>query len=335
MKRTDRKKPLMGKNQIPVGKKEAETMLEIYHSQEGQVLPISTPTYASWVNLVCPSPEELQRVHEECHIPLEFLQAALDIEEKSRVETEDNVKLVLVDIPITDLDMPEYEAYSTVPLSIIITEQLVVTVCMHDTTILRDIAENKLKNIQIKYKTRFVFTILIRLAGRFVLYLSRIEKTSTKIERQLNESLKNEQLLQLLALSKSLTYFSTSLKASETTLKKMQRGHILTLYEDDFDLLEDALIEFSQAIEMAMSYSTILKATMETYSSVASNNLNDIMKVLAVITIVMAVPEIIFAFYGMNVEQLPYDHFFWFPIGIALFGSLCIWVIIKKAKFYK
>lgn len=310
-------------------------MLEIYQSQEGQVVKVSQFSNASWVNLVCPTEAELTQVHEACNIPMEFLHAALDIEEKSRVETEEQVKLILVDIPITDSDMPEYEAYSTVPMSIIITETTVVTVCMHDTTILRDIAENQVKNMQIKYKTRFVFTILIRMASRFVLYLSRIEKTSTKIERQLNESLKNEQLLQLLALSKSLTYFSTSLKASEMTLKKMQRGHILKLYEDDFDLLEDALIEFSQAIEMAVSYSTILKATMETYSSVASNNLNDIMKVLAVITIVMAVPEIIFAFYGMNVEELPYDHLFWFPIGIALIGSLCIWIIIKKAKFYK
>lgn len=315
--------------------KEGVVMLHIYQSKEAQVVEVYETAYASWVNLVCPTEAELQRIHKECEIPLEFLQAALDIEEKSRVETEEQVKLIIVDIPKTDLDMPEYEAYSTLPMAIIITDQLVVTVCMHDTSILREIIENKVKNIQIKYKTRFVFTVLIRMASRFLLYLSRIEKTSTKIERQLNASLKNEQLLQLLALSKSLTYFSTSLKSSEMTLKKMQRGHILKLYEDDLDLLEDALIEVSQAIEMAGSYSAILKATMETYSSVASNNLNDIMKVLAVITIVMAVPEIIFAFYGMNVEELPYDHFYWFPIVIALFGSFCLWIIIKKAKFYK
>ncbi len=147
--------------------------------------------------------------------------------------------------------------------------------------------------------------------------------------------MKNEQLLQLLALSKSLTYFSTSLRATEITLRKIKRGHIVPIYEEDLDLLEDTIIELSQAMDMASSYSAILKATMETYSSVASNNLNDIMKVLAVITIVMAVPEIIFAFYGMNVEQLPFDHFYWFPILISAIGAFLIWIIIKKAKFYK
>lgn len=310
-------------------------MLTIYENNEATVCETSSMEGECWVNLVNPSPEELNQVSQTLDIPYEFLQAALDPEEKSRLEVEDMVRLIIVDIPKTDLDMPEYEAFSTLPMSIIVTEKAVVTVCTHNTSILTEIAQNKVKNIQIRYRARFVFTILIRMASRFLLYLYRIEKTSTKIERQLNESLKNEQLLQLLALSKSLTYFSTSLKSSEITIKKLQRGHILRLYEEDMDLLEDALIEISQAVEMAGSYSAILKATMETYSSVASNNLNDIMKVLAVITIVMAVPEIIFAFYGMNVAELPFDHFYWFPILISALGSALIWVIIKKAKFYK
>ncbi len=310
-------------------------MLKIYENSGSSVVECQDMTGICWVNLTQPTAEELEKVSQTLSIPLEFLQAALDPEEKSRIESEDDIGLIIVDIPKTDLDMPEYEAYSTLPMAIIVTEKAVVTVCVHNTSILAEIAENKVKHIHIRYRARFVFTILFRMASRFLLYLYRIEKTSTKIERQLNASLKNEQLLQLLALSKSLTYFSTSLKSSEMTIKRMQRGHILPIYEEDLDLLEDALIEISQAVEMAGSYSTILKATMETYSSVASNNLNDIMKVLAVITIVMAVPEIIFAFYGMNVEALPYDHFFWFPILISLVGSALIWIIIKKAKFYK
>lgn len=310
-------------------------MMKTYETRGNQVVESPNPKQSCLVNLISPTEAELEQMVYEYQIPLEFLQAALDPEEKSRVEKEDEITLIIVDIPKTDLEMPEYEAYSTLPMGIIIKENVVVTVCTHDTSILREIAENKVKNIQIHYKTRFVFTILLRMASRFLLYLSRIEKTFSKIEKQLNESLKNEQLLQLLALSKSLTYFTTSLKSSEMTLKKTQRGHLLRLYEDDLDLLEDALIEISQAIEMAVSYSTILKATMETYSSVVSNNLNRIMKVLAVITIVMAVPEIIFAFYGMNVLHLPYDQYFWFPILISVIGSLLIWVIIKKAKFYK
>lgn len=310
-------------------------MLNIFKNDGNRIVATEDMMSECWVKLMSPTQEEIDLVADTLNIPTEFLEAALDPEEKSRVETEDGVKLLVVDIPKTDSDMPEYEAYSTLPMSIIITEKAVVTVCMHDTTILKLIEENKVKNVQIHLRARFVFTILLRLASKFLFYLYKIEKTSTKIERQLNESLKNEQLLQLLALSKSLTYFSTSLKSSEITIKKMLRGHILKVYEEDVDLLEDALIEISQAIEMAGSYSTILKATMETYSSVASNNLNRIMKVLAVITIVMAVPEIIFAFYGMNVMFLPFDEYYWFPILLALVGAYLIWIIIKKAKFYK
>lgn len=310
-------------------------MLKIYKNTQDTIVQTHDMAEECWVNLVSPSPSELNTVSQNLDIPMEFLQAALDPEEKSRVEREDHVKLIIVDIPITDSDMPEYEAFNTLPMAIIITDLAVVTVCITETSILTEIAENNVKNILLHYRPRFVLNILFRVASKFLLYLYRIEKISTKIERQLNETLKNEQLLQMLALSKSLTYFSTSLKSSEITIKKIQRGHIIRLYEEDMDLLEDALIEISQAVEMAGSYSAILKATMETYSSVASNNLNVIMKVLAVITIVMAVPEIIFGFYGMNVQDLPFDHYFWFPILVAGVLSALVWLIIKKAKFYK
>ncbi len=310
-------------------------MLKIYQNNQQAIEETQTMTGDCWVNLVSPSPSELNIVSVTLNIPMEFLHAALDPEEKSRVEMEDGVKLIIVDIPITDSDMPEYEAFSTLPMAIIITDTAVVTVCINETSILTEIAENKVKNLLLSYRPRFVFTVLFRVASKFLLYLYRIEKISTKIERQLNESLKNEQLLQMLALSKSLTYFSTSLRSSEITIKKIQRGHIVRLYEEDMDLLEDALIEISQAVEMAGSYTSILKATMETSSSVASNNLNVIMKVLSVITIVMAVPEITFGFYGMNVLDLPFDQYFWFPMVVAGVLSALVWIIIKKAKFYK
>lgn len=312
-------------------------MLNIYvnHTETNEVIEIFEIQKECWVKLTNPTQSEMERVERELCVPMEFLHASLDSEEKSRIESEDDIKLIIVDIPIIETDMPEYEAYSTLPMAIITTQNAVVTVCLHDTSILKEIIDKRVKHVQINFRARFVFTILIGVASRFISHLYKIEKTSTKIERQLNESLKNEQLLQLLALSKSLTYFSTSLKSSEITVKKIMRGHIFKLYEEDVDLLDDALIEISQAIEMSVSYSAILKATMETYSSVASNNLNDIMKVLAVITIVMTVPEIIFAFYGMNVLDLPLDHFYWFPMLIAWLGCTLTWVIIQKSKFYK
>ncbi|MFI3227264.1 MAG: magnesium transporter CorA family protein [Clostridia bacterium] len=310
-------------------------MMKIYKNAPHGIVLTDNIEKNCWIDLVKPSNEVMESLSEQFEIPLEFLQAALDIEEKSRIEVEEQIKLLIIDIPMIDNDMPEYEAYNTIPMAIIVTPDVIITVCLQETSILRALTDPKFKNLQLNYKTRFVFTILMRASTRFLTYLYRIEKTSTKIERQLNQTLKNEQLLQLLALSKSLTYFSASLKSTEATVRKLLRGNIVKLYEEDRDLLDDVLIEISQGVEMASSYSAILKATMETYSSVASNNLNVIMKVLAVITIVMAVPEIIFGFYGMNVLDLPLDHFFWFPILISVIGSAIIWIWIKKSKFYK
>ncbi len=310
-------------------------MISYYANTGSYVFECQEKDEFNWINVVNPTEEEIDKLHHKYDIPHDFLQAALDIEEKSRVEIEDGIKLIIVDIPVVDDDVPEYEAYSTVPLGIIVTKQVIITICLINTSIIDEICKNKVRNIALSFKTRFVFQILIRVATRYLFYLKQIEKISSNIERKLNKNLKNEELLQLLALAKSLIYFSASLKSNETTLKKMLRGHILKLYEEDRDLLEDSIIEVSQAIEMASSYSTIIKATMETYSSVASNNLNVTMKVLAVITIIMSFPNIVFGFYGMNISKLPLSEYFVVPLLLSGVGSILLWFMIRRAKFYK
>ena len=171
----------------------------------------------------------------------------------------------------------------------------------------------------------------MRVAGRFLKDLRLIERDFTRIERRLYDSLKNEELIQLLGLSKSLVYFSASLKGNEVTMEKVLRGRILKLYEDDRDLLEDALIEIRQAIEMAGIYSNILSGTMDAYASVVSNNLNIIMKVLTVITIIMAIPNIVFGFYGMNIRNgLPFDAFWVMPALLAVAACCAAWYLLNK-----
>ena len=167
----------------------------------------------------------------------------------------------------------------------------------------------------------------------FLRNLRLIERDFTRIEETLYESQRNSDLLQLLGLSKSLVYFSASLKANEVTMEKVLRGRVLKLYEDDRDLLEDALIEIRQAIEMASIYSSILADTMDAYASVVSNNLNSIMKVLAVVTIIMTIPNIIFGFYGMNIGagmNLPFGMFWWVPALIAIVSCIIAWLILKR-----
>lgn len=219
-------------------------------------------------------------------------------------------------------------------MGIIITDSHVVTVCLKENIIIDEFTKGIVKGIQTQFKTRFVFHMLLRIAGKYLLYLKQIDKLSNYVEQQLHKSMKNKELIQLLGLEKSLVYFSTSLKSTETVLEKILRGRVIKLYEEDQELLEDVLIEVKQAIEMSNIYSNILSGTMDAFASVISNNLNIVMKVLTVITIVMSVPTMVFSFYGMNVLDLPLPYT-WFPVLISVILAVIVAILITKNKFYK
>lgn len=308
-------------------------MVEFYKTIDGRVTEISEFAEGCWVNMVHPSSDELETIGRAAHVEEEFVRAALDPEESSRIETEDDQLLMIVDIPMVEKNSVEDggQMFSTLPMGIIVGQNAVITVCLEDSIILRSIAEGAVKGVHTALRTRFVFQILLRVAGRFLKNLRMIERDFTRIEKRLYDSLKNEELIQLLGLSKSLVYFSASLKGNEVTMEKVLRGRVLKLYEDDRDILEDALIEIRQAIEMAGIYSSILSGTMDAYASVVSNNLNIIMKVLTVLTIIMTIPNIIFGFYGMNIEGgIPGQWFWWVPLIISACACFFAWYMLKK-----
>lgn len=307
-------------------------MLEYYKSEGRSIVPLEAPEPGCWINLVNPTRQEVDSVIASHNIDNDFLRAALDPEESSRVEMEDDQVLLIVDIPVvehSDSSLRDVQMYASLPMGIIVTPETVITVCLNDTMVTRDIAEGKVRGIHTAMRTRFVFQILLRVAGRFLNYLRRIERSFTQIEQRLYDSQKNEDLMQLLGLSKSLVYFSASLKGNEVTMEKVLRGRILKLYEDDRDLLEDALIEIRQAIEMSGIYSSILAGTMETYSSIVSNNMNDTMKALTVITLILTIPNMVFGFYGMNVAWLP-GAVYWIPIILAVIICIIAWLYLRK-----
>ena len=310
-------------------------MIEYFKSDARLLSPLYEFEPGCWVNLVRPTSEEITHVLATTGVEEDFLRAALDPEESSRVELEEDQTLLIVDIPTleeSNVEQDESKIFGTLPMGIIVLPNTVITVCLQDTTVLRGLAQNKVRDIHTAMRTRFVLQILLRVAGLFLRNLRMIERDFTKIERRLYDSLKNEELIQLLGLSKSLVYFSASLKGNEVTMEKMLRGRILKLYEDDRDLLEDALIEIRQAIEMAGIYSSILAGTMDAYASVVSNNLNIIMKVLTVITIIMTIPNIIFGFYGMNItgNDLPFAYWWWVPVVISICGCIGAWIYMKR-----
>ena len=312
-------------------------MIEYLKSDGGKMAALEQAEPGCWINLINPTQAEVDSVIVSQKVDAGFVRAALDPEESSRVEVEDDQALLIVDIPVeeqSDSITRDVQMYATLPMGIVVAENVVITVCLQETSVTRDIASGKVtRGIHTAMRTRFVFQLLLRVAGRFLNYLHRIERSFSEIERRLYDSLRNEELMQLLGLQKSLVYFSASLKGNEVTMEKVLRGRILKLYEDDRDLLEDALIEIRQAIEMSSIYSSILAGTMETYSSVVSNNMNDIMKVLTVITLIMTIPNMIFGFYGMNVSMLPGAISF-VPLILSVIACVIAWWFLKKHKLY-
>ena len=308
-------------------------MLSIHKTVNGKMTPLDAVEDGCWVNLVYPSEDELRTVSAILGVEPTFLRAALDEEETSRIDSEDGQTLIIVDTPAMEQDETGV-VYSTLPLGIIVTEKYIVTVCLKETSVVRDLQDGLVKDVRTQQRTRFILNILLLVAKRFLKYLRQIEKTYNHMERQLSKSQRNKDLMQLMDLQKSLVYFNTSLKANEVTLEKILRGRIVTLYEEDHDLLEDVLIEVRQAIEMAQIYSSIISSMMDSFSSIISNNLNVLMKVLTSITVLLTVPNIVFGFYGMNVKGLPFDQYFWPPILISLIIVAIIAVVLKKKDLF-
>ncbi|WP_432667113.1 magnesium transporter CorA family protein [Wukongibacter baidiensis] len=310
-------------------------MIQIYKTVENELLTLNTTEDGIWVNLVNPSFSEIKEVSEKFNIEINDLKAALDKEERARIETEENYFVILVDVPITEEDSNS-EIYSTIPLGIILAKGFIITVCTKELPLLNEFINKKVRGFFTFKKTRFILQILHKNASYFLRYLRLIDRKSNRIEEELHNSMKNKELFHLLALEKSLVYFSTSLRANEIVLEKMLRLENIKKYPDDKDLLEDVIIENKQAIEMANIYSKILSETRDAFSSVISNNLNIVMKFLTSITIVMSIPTIIASFYGMNVA-LPMSknpNAFLYILLITFILSVVSAFIMAKKKMF-
>lgn len=315
-------------------------MLKFYKTIDGHIQRLDREEPGCWVMAVHPTEQELQYMQMSMNLDRDFLSASLDEEELSRTEKEEDQTFIVVDVPYqVEKDEENDEensavAFTTIPLGIIITDQYFVTISSKQSEILDNIAAGMVRGIQTKMHTRFLLLILLRIAQRFLLHLKMIDRIATGLESGMHSSMKNEALIQLMDLQKSLVYISTSLRSNEATLKRISRGNLVTLYEDDEDLMQDVLIEIHQAMEMSEIYTNILTGTMDAYASIISNNLNIVMKVMTSVTILMTIPNMVFGYYGMNVEGLQFP-VWWVPTLISLVLVLIAAGILAKFKMFK
>lgn len=284
----------------------------------------------NWINMISPTEEEIQRVCAALQIKQDFIRYSLDEEEKARIDTEDddNTTLYIIDIPVIESDRNR-RVYVTMPIGVIfVRDDYIITVSQKNNDIIKDI---KTENVITYKKSRFLLQILYANSKKFLSLLYKINKELESTENKLKNSLQNEGLLKMLDLEKSLVYFTTSLKSNEVVMEKTTRGKIIKLYEEDEDLLEDAIIENKQAIEMAKIYSDILSGTMDTYASIISNNLNAVMKILTSVTFILAIPTLIASIWGMNVE-LPFQRE---PLGFLIITVFSIIMCIVATIWLK
>ena len=313
-------------------------MVRIFKTIDGSIHQIQEAQDGCWIALTNPTATEIFEISEQFEIEVDDLRAPLDEEERSRIEVEDNYTLILVDVPMIE-ERNEKDWYGTIPLSIIITDKMIFTICLEDTQVLTRFMEGRVRNFFTYMKTRFILQILYRNASMYLRYLRIIDKKSAQVEEKLHLSTRNQELIELLELEKSLVYFTTSLRSNEVVLEKLLKVESIKKYPEDTELLEDVIIENKQAIEMANIYSGILSGMMDAFASVISNNLNIVMKVLAIITIVMSIPTIVFSAYGMNVNSagMPFADNPWGFLIIILFSvaiSIIAALILSKKKFF-
>lgn len=301
-------------------------MLRAYKHDERHALceiDLDLAEKGSWINCAAPTEPELVRLMELSGIPVDVLQTALDREERSHVELEDDYIFVVVNTPV----LLERDAYDALPLGIFITRNFFITVCLEESVVLAKYLNNTAVSFHTYKKTRFLFQILSTASSSFLYYLQQIYKQTDLIEEQVRKSLQNKELFRMLELQKSLTYFNFALHANENVMERLLRlrnssmNGLLKMYEEDEDLLEDVIIENKQALEMVEIYSNILMSMMDAFSSIISNRLAQIMKFLTSMTILLAVPTLVYSLWGVNVPVPMADSSAGF-MNLILFGVL-------------
>lgn len=314
-------------------------MVNYYISEGQRIRTLEAPAEGCWISMIRPTENEILDISQKFSIDANDLKSALDTDERSRIESEDNYTMVLVNIPTVEEDT-EKELYDTIPLSIFVAKKTVITVCLEETPILRTFLDGRVRNFNTAMKSRFVMQILYRTASLFLQYLRNIERQSELLESNLHKSTQNSALFELLKLEKSLVYFTTALRTNEVVMEKLFKNDRFKKYPEDEELLEDVIVENKQAIEMANIYSGILNGMTNAFASVISNNLNIVMKTLAIVTIVLSIPTMIFSAYGMNVSSvgMPFaDSPYGFIIIVitSLILSLLVTLIFIKGKMFK
>ena len=317
-------------------------MLRIYKSENGgKLVKLKKNKVASlsWYNMINPSVEEMEKVSDQLKLDFDMVKNALDLDERSRVEFEDNVLSLIVNLPLLDDD----GNFDTLPCGMFFTKRNFVTICSRDNRILSSFNKNTAKTFDTRERGRFLLSILSKCTQYYLKYLAIINQKTEEIEYSLRKTTKNKALFKLIEIQKSLVYFTTALKDNHLVLLKILRminspalANVVKFTEEDIDLLEDVIVENKQAIEMVDMHRSILEGMMDGFASIINNNLNLVMKFLAAITIILSIPTMFASFWGMNVPVpgAAYEHGFLIVVALSILATIFVIIFFRKKGMF-
>jgi magnesium transporter len=312
-------------------------VIQYFKNINQQTVEINNPESGAWINVSPPlKQEEFSELSAGLDIPIDFLTDSLDIDERSRFEEDDNVKLIVIKTPTENNSFNESDAYYiTIPICIILTHNQILTVNSFDNPAIKKFL-NTFQNRHPDKKNMMVLKIFEKVVQNYMDHLKEINQRRNTFEQKLYAASRNEHLLELMRIQKSLVYFVTAIRSNELLFMKLQRTNFLALNEEEKEFLDDLIVDNSQALEMANIYSNILSSTLDAFAGIIANNQNEVLKRLSVITIVLTLPVLVASIYGMNVP-IPYQESklaFYMPVGLSLVISLFIgWFFLKKKIF--
>jgi len=312
-------------------------MIQYFKNINQQTIKIDGPENGAWVNVLPPlKQEEFTQLSEQLSIPIDFLTDSLDIDERTRFEEEDNVRLIVIKTPVENNSFNDSDAYYiTIPICIILTHNQIVTVNSFENPAIKKFL-NTFQNRHPDKRNMMVLKVFEKVVQDFMAHLKEINQRRNILEQKLYIANRNEQLLQLMRIQKSLVYFVTALRSNELLFMKLERTNFLGLNEDEKEYLEDLIVDNAQALEMANIYTNILSSTLDAFASIIANNQNEVLKRLAVITIVLTFPVLIASLFGMNVpsgfEHSPYA--FYIVAFLSFTVSIVVgWYFLRKKIF--
>lgn len=312
-------------------------MIQYFKQSNNRTVQTELPESNSWINILPPlKQEEFSKLSEQLDIPLDFLTDSLDIDERTRFEEEENVRLIVIKAPTENNSFNDSDAYYiTIPICIILTDKHIVTVNSFENSAIKKFLAT-FQNRHFGHKNMMVLKVFEKIVQNFMEYLKEINQRRNLLEIKLYKASRNEQLLQLMRIQKSLVYFVTALRSNELLFMKLERTNFLGLNDDEKEFLGDLIVDNSQALEMANIYTNILSSTLDAFASIIANNQNEVLRRLSVITIVLTFPVLIASLFGMNVpsgfEQSRYAFYVvaFLSFSIAIFIG---WYFFRKKIF--